>query len=258
MTVEIGTRFVDQVVTLAIDAGKEIMKIYNSGFTVETKDDRSPVTAADRAAEAVITETIISQITDRFPIVGEEAFSEGRIPNVADTPFWLVDPLDGTKEFINHRDEFTVNIALIEEGRPILGVVYAPAKGTAYYGSPLGAFSFTNGGTPRAIACRSIPSDGLTAIASRSHRSPQVDEYLSGFEVAESISAGSSLKFCLVAEGKADLYPRFGRTMEWDTAAGHAVLAFAGGEVVKADESPFLYAKPGFENPDFIARSIQK
>ncbi len=254
MTVGLSRDLVEQIVRISVAAGDEIMKIYNSGFTVESKDDRSPVTAADRAAEDLITRAIL-QTTDAFPIVGEEAVSEGRIPDVAGTPFWLVDPLDGTKEFINHRDEFTVNIALVDERRPVLGVVHVPAKGETYVGSPFGAFVRRGKGEPRAIACRPTPEKGLIAVASRSHRSPAVDDYLARFDIAESISAGSSIKFCLVAEGKADLYPRFGRTMEWDTAAGHAVLRHAGGEVVLVDGSEFRYAKPGFENPDFIARS---
>jgi len=259
LTLAISHDLVDQIVKLAATAGEEIMRIYNSGFKIETKDDRSPVTAADRAAEEVITRTIRQSITDAFPIVGEEAVSEGHMPDIAGTPFWLVDPLDGTKEFINHRDEFTVNIALVADGRPALGVVFAPAKGIAYCGSPLGAFSIKDGGKPRPIACRPMPAKGLVAVASRSHRSPQVDAYLGQFDIAESISAGSSLKFCLVAEGKADLYPRFGRTMEWDTAAGHAVLRFAGGEAVRADTGVELtYGKPGLDNPDFIARSARR
>jgi 3'(2'), 5'-bisphosphate nucleotidase len=254
LTVGLSRDLVEQIVRLSVAAGDEIMKIYNSGFVVESKDDCSPVTAADRAAEDLITRGIRQATDDAFPIVGEEADSEGNIPEVSDGPFWLVDPLDGTKEFINHRDEFTVNIALIEDRRPVLGVVHVPAKTETYIGSPFGAF-VRRGKSERTIACRTRPEKGLIAVASRSHRSPAVDDYLSRFDIAESISAGSSLKFCLVAEGKADLYPRFGRTMEWDTAAGHAVLRYAGGEVVTVDGSEFLYAKPGFENPDFIARS---
>lgn len=253
MTLNIGLGLIDQICELSARAGREIMDIFNRGFDVETKDDGSPVTEADQRAETLITDAIRGQITDAFPIVGEEAVAAGHIPEVAGQPFWLIDPLDGTKEFINRRKEFTVNIALIETGLPVLGVVHCPASGDTYWGSRNGAFATIAGGAPRPIACRQPEEDGVIALVSRSHRTPEVDAYLSRFTVRKEISAGSSVKFCRVATGEADLYPRFGRTMEWDTAAGHGVLRFAGGHVRTTEGAELTYGKPGFENPDFIA-----
>ncbi len=249
----IGLGFVKQVADISKRAGVEIMKVYQTDFTVDTKDDSSPVTKADLMAEAVILRSIREGLTDRYPIVSEEAASEGRIPDVQGTPFWLIDPLDGTKEFINRNDEFTVNIALIENNRPVLGIVHVPATGTTYSASAAGAFVERKGEAMTPIHCNAPSNGGLIAMVSRSHRSPEVDEFLKGFNIAKEISAGSSLKFCLVAEGSADLYPRFGRTMEWDTAAGHAVLRFAGGSVKTTDGIDLSYGKLEFENPHFIA-----
>ncbi len=253
MTINITNRFIDQVRDLACRAGEEIMEIFNAGFTVETKADKSPVTEADRRAETLITNAIREEITASFPIVGEEAVAAGNTPDIVGTPFWLVDALDGTKEFIRKGPEFTVNIALIEASRPVLGVVHAPALQSSYWGSPLGAFAETDGSQPTAISCRRPPADGLVAFVSKSHKTPEVDEYLKQFTVKKEINAASSLKFCRLATGQADIYPRFGRTMEWDTAAAHAVLAAAGGRVEKLDGTSLNYAKPGLENPDFVA-----
>jgi 3'(2'), 5'-bisphosphate nucleotidase len=258
MSVEITETMVEAVVAIAKEAGEEILKVYGTDFAVEAKDDRSPVTAADRAAETVITQAITDRVTDRFPIVGEEAVDAGHIPDVKDTPFWLVDPLDGTKEFIKRNGEFTVNIALIDGARPVLGVVHAPALGATYWGSVLGAFVETDGGPARPMAVRSPAPDGLVVVASRSHRSAELDDYLAGYRVKEEVSTGSSLKFCLVAEARADLYPRLGRTMEWDTAAGQAVVTFSGGRVTGLDGAALTYGKPGFENPHFIVRGGMK
>ncbi|HZC27874.1 MAG TPA: 3'(2'),5'-bisphosphate nucleotidase CysQ, partial [Actinopolymorphaceae bacterium] len=167
--------------------------------------------------------------------------------------FWLVDPLDGTKEFLSHNGEFTVNIALVESGTPTLGVVHLPAVGLTYLGAP-GVASMTDGGTaPRPLGVVDAPSDGIRALVSRSHLDPDTEHWLAGVDVASYVQAGSSLKFCRIAEGAADVYPRFGRTMEWDTAAGHAVLVAAGGSVRTTSGEPLGYAKPGFENPPFIA-----
>jgi len=234
-------------------AGVEIMKIYATDFNVETKDDQSPVTAADKAAEDIILPALQTELTLSFPIISEEAASEGTISDVGGTPFWLVDPLDGTKEFISRNGDFTVNIGLIENGTPILGAVYAPAHDTTYIGGAPGAFVNIKDSGYTAITCRAFPDAGLTALVSRSHRSPETDTYLERFTIAEDISAGSSLKFCRVAEGKADLYPRLGRTMEWDTAAAHGVLKFAGGHVETLDGMPLSYGKPGLDNPHFVA-----
>jgi len=242
-----------QVAEITQRAGAEIMKIYATDFDVETKGDASPVTAADKAAEAIILPALQNELALLFPIVSEEAASEGDIPDVTATPFWLVDPLDGTKEFISRNGDFTVNIGLIENGTPVLGAVYAPAHDTTYIGGAPGAFVDIKGSGYTAISCRKFPNTGLTALVSRSHRSPETDTYLERFTIAEDVSAGSSLKFCRIAEGVADLYPRLGRTMEWDTAAAHGVLKYAGGHVETLDGKPLAYGKPGLDNPHFVA-----
>jgi 3'(2'), 5'-bisphosphate nucleotidase len=257
VTLNIGMGLIKQVCEMATRAGEEIMEVYRTDFAVEAKDDNSPVTEADRRAEALITDAIRAEITDAFPIVGEEAVSEGHAPNVTGQPFWLIDPLDGTKEFVKRGKEFTVNIALIEIGLPMLGVVHLPATGDTFWGSRYGSFATVAGGAPRQIACRAMPSEGIVAMVSRSHKTPEVDKYLADLKIGKEISAGSSMKFCRVAMGQADLYPRFGRTMEWDTAAGHAVVRFAGGRVCKTDGTELMYGKPEFENPDFIVSGAE-
>jgi len=249
----IGLGFVKQVSNIAVRAGAEIMKIYESDFAVETKADNSPVTLADKHAEDLILRSIREGLTDKMPIVSEEAASQGLAPEISGSAFWLIDPLDGTKEFINKNGEFTVNIALIENGKPVLGIVHLPASGTTYSGSAAGSFVMRGEEPKQQIHCNPPPTAPITAVVSRSHRAPEVDEFLKDFNVGKEISAGSSLKFCMIAEGGADIYPRFGRTMEWDTAAGHAVLRFAGGRVVDLDGNELIYGKPEFENPDFIA-----
>ena len=249
----IGLDFVKQVSDIAKRAGIEIMKVYKTDFIVDTKDDNSPVTEADQLAEALILRSIREGLTDRFPIVSEEAASNGIIPNVAGSAFWLIDPLDGTKEFINRNGEFTVNIALIENTKPVLGIVHVPATGATYTGSSAGSFLELNGEVRKEIQCNAYNGNPITAMVSRSHRTPDVDEYLKDFNIGKEISAGSSLKFCLLADGSGDLYPRLGRTMEWDTAAGHAVLRFAGGSVTTLEGYDLGYGKPEFENPHFIA-----
>jgi 3'(2'), 5'-bisphosphate nucleotidase len=234
-------------------AGAEILTIYATDFDVEIKGDDSPVTLADKAAEAIILPALETELPVNFPIVSEEAAADGHIPDFTGTPFWLVDPLDGTKEFISRNGDFTVNIGLIENGTPILGAVYAPAHDTTYIGGAPGAFMDIKGGGYEPIACRAFPDAGLTALVSRSHRSPETDAYLERFTIADDIAAGSSLKFCRVAEGVADLYPRLGRTMEWDTAAAHGVLKFAGGHVETLDGVDLTYGKDGLDNPHFVA-----
>ena len=242
-------RLLPEIVALADRAGAVVLEHYRGDVTVRAKADASPVTAADEAAEAVILARL-AELTPEIPTV-----AAGHVPDIDDGPFWLVDPLDGTKEFLSRNGEFTVNIALIQAREPVLGVVLAPARSQAWWGArTTGASARDAEGRTRAIAVRKRPADGLVAIASRSHRDAETQAFLDQAGVAECISAGSSLKFCLIAEGKADLYPRFGRTMEWDTAAGHAVLSAAGGRVTTRNGAPFLYRKPGFENPPFIAR----
>ena len=252
---------------LARQAGAVVMAIYATPFTVQGKADDSPVTLADQQAERVILDGL-RVLTPGLPIVAEEAVAAGQAPSlVAGEPFWLVDPLDGTREFVARNGEFTVNIALIHHGRPLLGVVLAPAVGgpggTLYAGIVgQGAWCEDAAGR-RAIHCRRLPADGLTVLASRSHGDTAVQDafvaaylarHLPGQRVAHTGTAGSSLKLCLLAAGQADLYPRLGRTMEWDIAAGHAVLAAAGGRVACADGAgPLRYGKPGFENPHFVA-----
>ena len=249
------------VLTLIAErAGKVILGYYAEGDAIEVaeKADSSPVTAADEAAEAFILEALAT-LTPDIPVVAEEAAAAGRIPDVTGRRFWLVDPLDGTKEFISRNGEFTVNIALIDQGEPIAGVVHAPAMAMTWAGSSEPGASpkavFANTDQPAMeIRSRQIPAEGAVVVASRRHGSGEaLDRFLAGYQVAELVNAGSSVKFCLVASGRADLYPRFGRTMEWDTAAGHAVLRAAGGAVFAQDGSPLLYGKPGFENPHFYA-----
>lgn len=256
MTLNIPVSLLDNLHMIAVRAGREILTIYNTNFDVEVKGDNSPVTAADRKAEALITKALKDEIRTDFPIVGEEAFSDGNAPSVGDGPFWLVDPLDGTKEFVKKSGEFTVNIALIDAGRPVIGVVHTPAMGHVYMGSPHGAFADLGDG-PKQIECRPWPADGLTALVSKSHKTPETDDFLKDYEIKDETSAGSSLKFCVIARGIADIYPRLGRTMEWDTAAGHAVLRAAGGTVTDLDGKELFYGKPGFENPHFVAKGKQ-
>lgn len=247
------------MVAAAIEAGRAAYAVYRSDFTVQTKEDESPVTAADHAAEAVILERLASGAPG-IPVVAEEQVAAGRVPASAPT-FFLVDPVDGTKEFVQKRGDFTVNIALVRDGVPQLGVVYAPAKSQLFAGDVSAGAAFRSGQSPEAadeaprtpIRTRAPASRGLTVVASRSHRSPETDAWLQKVDVAEVVSVGSSLKFCLLAAGEADLYPRLGPTMEWDTAAGHAVLSAAGGAVVNLDGTPFRYGKAGFRNPSFIA-----
>jgi 3'(2'), 5'-bisphosphate nucleotidase len=244
--------------SLARDAAREIMRIYAGELGVRDKADKSPVTDADHAAEAVIVAGL-RKLTPDLAVVAEEEMAAGHVPMIGDGPFWLVDPLDGTKEFIKRNGEFTVNIALIDKARPALGIVLAPASGTLWRGCDgLGADKSENGGAFAAIRTRKVPADGLTACASRSHAIySDLDIWFrtNDLTVAKRVQAGSSLKFCLIAEGKADIYPRFGPTNEWDTAAGQGVLEAAGGEVVTTDGRPLSYGKDKFSNPHFIARS---
>lgn len=241
---------------LALRAGEVIMEHYRPDVEVRTKADASPVTAADEAAERVILDGL-SEVTAHLPVVAEEEVAAGRVPDVSGGRFWLVDPLDGTKEFIAHNGEFTVNIALIDKGRPVMGVVYAPALGTLYAGAGPGtAILSEDGGPDRPIAARRTPGEGAVVVSSRSHGDPdKLRELMRDTPVGGSRTIGSSLKFCIVAAGEADIYPRYGPTSEWDTAAGHAVLNAAGGSVRTLDGEALTYGKaPRFLNPEFIAR----
>jgi 3'(2'), 5'-bisphosphate nucleotidase len=246
---------------IAERAGKVILAYYAEAEEIEVsqKADSSPVTEADEAAEAFILEAL-AKLTPEIPVVAEEQVAAGNVPEVGEGRFWLVDPLDGTKEFLSRNGEFTVNIALVEKGRPVAGVVHAPALAMTWVGvsgSGGGARAvFSNTDQPAMdIRVREIPAEGAVVVASRRHGSgEELERFLADYKVKEMVSAGSSLKFCLVATGRADLYPRFGRTMEWDTAAGHAVLLAAGGQVFTADGDKLAYGKRGFENPHFFAR----
>ena len=241
-----------ELVALAEEAGKVVMSYYDGEIAVETKDDRSPVTAADGAAEKVILARL-RELTPSIPIVAEEAVSAGEVPDVQGSDFWLVDPLDGTKEFISKNGEFTVNIALISGKHPVVGVVFAPAIATMWWGAAGHGASKRDASGVRSISVRPRPGQGAVAVASRSHRDQATNDWLAANGIEETVAAGSSLKFCLVAEARADVYPRFGPTMEWDTGAGHAVLAAAGGRVTDLEGTPFAYAKPDFRNSGFIA-----
>jgi 3'(2'), 5'-bisphosphate nucleotidase len=254
----------EAIVAAAIEAGKVVHDFYRGGFDVQRKADASPVTDADHAAEAIILKRL-REIARQIPVIAEEEVAAGRVPAIGNE-FFLVDPLDGTKEFIQKRGDFTVNIALIRDRLPVLGVVYAPAKGSLFAGSVVDGRAFrSEQSTDRAelaprrpIAVRPVPASGVIAVSSRSHSTPETDAYLAQVKVADRVSVGSSLKFCLVAAGEADLYPRLGPTMEWDTAAGHAVLAAAGGSVWAPGGVPLLYAKPTFRNSYFIASGTLK
>jgi 3'(2'),5'-bisphosphate nucleotidase len=232
----------------ALEAGAAILDIYAAPIEATIKQDGSPVTLADEQAEAIILRHLAPL---GLPVVAEESVAAGRIPATS-ASFILVDPLDGTKEFLSRNGEFTVNIAVIEAGEPVAGVVYAPALGVIYAGAKRGLVLEGKISVWEKIVVRPVPPE-LTIIGSRSHSSPAEHAFIARLPVASHISAGSSLKFCRLAEGEADLYPRLGRTMEWDIAAGHAVLAAAGGRVCTLDGADMMYCKPGFENPSFIA-----
>lgn len=245
---------------LALEAGDAIMAIYDSpDFGVKSKSDSSPVTLADEAADAVISAGLREAFPDLPLITEEQAASHDQSAST----FLIVDPLDGTKEFIQRRGDFTVNIAYVQDGTPLRGVVYAPAKGRLFYtladGTSVeeqGPFAKDTPGPVTPIRVTTPDNGALMVVASKSHRDQATDDYIARYAVRDMTSAGSSLKFCLVATGEADLYPRLGRTMEWDTAAGDAVLRGAGGHVVRFDDhAPLRYGKPGWDNPFFIAHA---
>lgn len=251
-------RLTTEMRRLALEAGERIMEIYGSeDFDLRVKSDDSPVTAADEAADALISAGLRAAFPDIPLITEEQAATHDR----QESTFLIVDPLDGTKEFVQRRGDFTVNIAYVQDGIPVRGVVYAPAKGRLFYTTGDGRSVEERGpfgaepGEVLPIGVNATPDNrALMVVASKSHRDAATDDYIARYAVRDMTSAGSSLKFCLVATGEADLYPRLGRTMEWDTAAGDAVLRGAGGEVVRLDDhSPLTYGKPGFENPFFIA-----
>jgi 3'(2'), 5'-bisphosphate nucleotidase len=245
---------------LALEAGDVIMAVYNGpDFAVRAKGDASPVTEADEAADALISAGLRAAFPDLVLITEEQADSHA----LQAQTFLIVDPLDGTKEFVQRRGDFTVNIAYVQGGVPVRGVVYAPAQGRLFYtqadGTSVeetGAFAKDAPGAVRRIEVAKPDNAALMVVASKSHRDAATDDYIARYGVRDMTSAGSSLKFCLVATGEADLYPRLGRTMEWDTAAGDAVLRGAGGHVVRFDDhTPLTYGKAGWDNPFFIAHA---
>lgn len=258
------SQFARHLADIAWRAGEIILAHYEAGVEARRKSDQSPVTDADEEAEHFILAQL-KTLAPQVPVVAEEEAAAGRIAKI-DGHFFLVDPLDGTKEFLKRNGEFTVNIAEIVDGEAVRGVVHAPAKGRMFVGEldggafeldmrPHEAPDFVHA---RPIHARTAPADGLIAVASRSHRDTKTEEYLAHYPVKDFIAAGSSLKFCLVATGEADIYPRHGTTMEWDTAAGHAVLTAAGGSVTGIDGTAFVYGKSdaGFVNPFFVARGL--
>lgn len=250
-------KLLPDIVAIARLAGEEIMKIYSGGFDVRTKSDASPLTAADDVSEELILARLAA-LTPDIPIASEEATARGDNAAWTTIPerFWLVDPLDGTREFVSRNGEFSVNIGLIIARKPALGVVLAPATGETWASAGPGTATFSLGTqAPRPIHARRVPDTGAVVLESRSHGDrAAVDAYLGDYKIAERRAKGSALKFGVLAQGEADLYPRFGPTMEWDTAAGHAVLEAAGGRLETLAGAPLLYGKAGLRNPDFIAR----
>ncbi|MET3591280.1 3'(2'), 5'-bisphosphate nucleotidase [Mesorhizobium shonense] len=247
---------------LALDAGREVMRVFHEGCAVDKKSDSSPVTEADRESEKIILAGLRSAYPD-IPCVAEEEVAAGIATPDLDGAFFLVDPLDGTKEFVNRRTDFTVNIALVRHGVPEVGVVFAPCTGRFFSGRPGKAEAIEVDGDYRIVGRRPIAvragGTPLAVVASRSHNTPETDAFIRDLGAAEIVSIGSSLKFCLLAAAEADVYPRFGRTMEWDTAAGDAVLRAAGGMTRTLDGEPLVYGKRNqasdtdFANPHFIA-----
>jgi 3'(2'), 5'-bisphosphate nucleotidase len=240
-----------ELCALAVAAGERIMQIRAEGVSAEYKEDASPVTRADKEADAMIVARL-RQLAPAVPVISEESESQQDISQAPN--FWLVDPLDGTKNFIRGGTGFTVNIGLIAHGTPILGVIYLPAQGILYFGAQgTGAFRKRDDeAQAQRITTRPMPAQDRTAIISHDHAREDTAAWLERYGITQTSSASSSLKFCKIAEGEADVYPRTGPTMEWDTAAGHAIVLAAGGSMVTLDEQPFLYGKPQFLNGGFV------
>jgi len=245
-------RLLTDVAVAARKAGAAIRRHYEGEFAVDRKADGSPVTAADHASEAVMIHEL-QRLTPEIPVVSEEQVEAGKIPDVSGGRFWLVDPLDGTKEFVKRNGEFAVVVGLIIDFKPVAGVIYAPILDTLYAGGEGGAWR-EKAGRKEPISARAAATDGLVVAISRSHTSEKFEAYLSTLSLKGRVLCGSALKFGILAAGEADIYPRFGQTMEWDTAAGHAILEAAGGRMETKDGEPLLYGKPGFLNHGFIAR----
>ena len=262
---------IPHLLSISQEAGTVILDVYRSVFAVEQKEDRSPLTLADKRSHEIIADRLAELQTLKLPVLSEEGITIPYGKRKIWDMFWLVDPLDGTREFVKRNGEFTVNIALIQNRRPILGVIYIPVKNTFYFAAEdLGSFRLeqndmlTSGsldkilsGSVRLPQFPSPPASRITVIGSRSHMSPETEQFIGELKTRHGevnfLAAGSSLKFCLIAEGKADVYPRFGPTMEWDTAAGQAIVEQAGGRVLSADsQEPLSYNKENLLNPSFI------
>jgi 3'(2'), 5'-bisphosphate nucleotidase len=244
---------IDPLVTLAAEAGDAILEVYASDFDVQAKDDQSPLTQADMASHRIIVAGL-RELTPDIPVISEESGLPGFDERGQWNPYWLIDPLDGTKEFVKRNGEFTVNIALIEDHKPVLGVVHVPVRKTTYTGCDgVGAEVRTNGGEPKPISVARGSASPVRVVGSRSHRGTSLDRFLQNLGDFEMHPTGSSLKFCLIAEGKADVYPRLGPTSEWDTAAAQAVVEQAGGVVLELDGKPLSYNnKSDILNPYFL------
>jgi 3'(2'), 5'-bisphosphate nucleotidase len=246
--------------TLASQAGAAILDVASRGISMRTKADASPVTAADEVAEATVL-TALARLLPGVPVIAEECVARGEVPAIGDI-FVLVDALDGTREFIAGRNEYTVNIALIHKGVPVCGAIYAPATSALYIGAGHKAYraQLAPGGRVEDAVLQPIRTiaplpGGLRALASRSHNDPDTQAYLDSLQISERVTAGSSLKFCVLAEGKADIYPRLFPIMEWDVAAGHAIVSAAGGCVRTPQGGPLVYGKAdkGFRHVPFVA-----
>lgn len=243
------------LVPVVREAGEIELKYFRAGTDVIDKADGSPVTLADQEAEKLISSRL-KEIAPAIPMVGEEAVAAGSIPDISSGEFWLVDPLDGTREFITGGGDFTVNIALMKDFKPVMGIVFAPVSDQLYFGADAESFMALKGGTLQKIRVRDVPQEGLTVVASKRHGDPErLADFLKSKKVKELINFSSSLKFCALASGRADFYPRLGPTSEWDTAAGEAVLRAAGGQVTTIDGAPMTYGKKDrkFLNPEFLA-----
>ncbi len=255
MTAPALAELIGPISAIAQMAGKVIMRYYDGGFEVRNKANNTPVTDADEAAEKLILAEL-SVLTPDVQIISEEAAAAGHMPEATEL-FWSVDPLDGTKEFINHNGEFAVCIGLVQDYRPVFGVIHGPALGVTYSAAGPGTAKCQDqdqGTAPYAITARPAPEDGVIVISSRSHQDRRrLKEYLANVQVASRSYMGSALKFGLLAKGEADLYPRFGNTCDWDTAAGQAILEAAGGSIETFDGAPLRYGKPEYLNPGFVA-----
>ena len=253
MTAQELQALLPELLSIARRAGKAILEVYGREFSVTKKEDNSPLTQADLASHVIIRDALAA-LTPDIPLLSEESASIDFETRSGWQRYWLIDPLDGTREFVNRNGEFTVNIALIDNHVPVCGVVHVPVSGVSYTGiDGLGAQCHPPDGPPRAIAVRRPSADPLIVVGSRSHANPKLEQFLAALGDYRLVSMGSSLKFCLLAEGKADFYPRLGPTSEWDTAAAHAVVVAAGGRIVKLDGQPLEYnRKESLLNPEFL------